>query len=204
MNSAGYYPFSDFSSRLTAPAPIRTRKSVFGNIRGMTTQPLRKVVADNVRRLQKAQPELQRQADLARAANVSQSSINRLLEGETNCLLITALEVAKAFGVSLYELIEEDGAKDKVEIDYDRSGYATLGAAEKERIAAFIKFTIANRDGDSASKASSTMRSKETLAPQAGNKRNAHGASESTLTKNALRANENIQHKPQRKRGSRG
>ncbi len=203
MNLAEYYPFSDFSSSLQAPNPIRPRESVFGKIFGMSNQPLRKIVADNVRRLQKRHPELERQADLARAAEVSQSSINRLLEGETNCLLITAVGVANAFGVSLYELIEEGGTAGGREIPYNRKRYAELSAAEKERIAAFIEFTIANRDRQMEPPAQPPMRSKDVLRHNTDHGSKARSASDNRLTTDALRANENLQHKP-RKRGTQG
>jgi len=192
MNPPGYYPFSDISASPSPSTSIRSRQSVFGKIASMN-RPLSKIVADNVLRLMNDSTELSRQVQLAKKAKLSQSSINRLVAGETDCLLITALQVAKSFGVSIYELIEEPKAHQAAELKYDRDRYSRLSESEKASIGAFIEFVMDNHDRGIHDTAVTKLNLHKSIIPAPAEKAARQSAIDTNLSNNALN-NKNDEH----------
>lgn len=201
LNTAEYYPFSDrFASWFVANA-IPQWISVFGKIAVMTKRPIREILADNVRRLMRERPALDTQPKLAAKAGMSQSSINRLLAGQTDALLVSVLDLAKALGVSVNDLIEEQAAPRTESIVYDRERYANLPAEEKAKIATFIEFVIATHASKTV-KSSDVLNIKESIKPTPERSARVQDASQKRLSRDALNTNENENHTTKRRRRS--
>lgn len=98
------------------------------------------IAADNLRRWMDGSKELCSQQKVADRAGVGQSTVNRLLRNEASVTIGNLASVAEAFGRRPYELLI-DRTDDSI-IQYDRSMYAALPAAEKEKINAFIEFVF--------------------------------------------------------------
>lgn len=191
MNVAPYYPHSDISASEIHTNTIRTPISVFGKIAGMKTRPVREILADNVRRLMRERPALDTQPKLAAKAGMSQSSINRLLAGQTDALLVSVLDLAKAFGVSVNELIEDPLAARNDVIAYDRQRYAELSEENKAKIATFIEFVIATSHIQPKSSSSTTLNTVESIEPSPVRRARVRDASQSSISRDALSTNEN-------------
>ncbi|MBK5120905.1 helix-turn-helix transcriptional regulator [Burkholderia sp. R-69980] len=157
----------------------------------MKTRPVREILADNVRRLMRERPALDTQPKLAAKAGMSQSSINRLLAGQTDALLVSVLDLAKAFGVSVNELIEDPLAARNDVIAYDRQRYAELSEENKAKIATFIEFVIATSHIQPKSSSSTTLNTVESIEPSPVRRARVRDASQSSISRDALSTNEN-------------
>lgn len=109
--------------------------------------PLKRILAQNVRRLMKGVPEVSTQAKLAVRARMSQSSIHRILNEDTEPEIETVGKLADAIGVPIGVLLTEfaeDGADMQFPISYEK--YSALPTSEKEKIKSFIEFIVASHD----------------------------------------------------------
>ncbi|MDR3386908.1 MAG: helix-turn-helix transcriptional regulator [Rudaea sp.] len=170
----------------------------------MKTRPVREILAENVRRLMRERPALDTQPKLAAKAGMSQSSINRLLSGQTDALLVSVLDLAKAFGVSVNELIEEPQATRNDVIAYDREHYAQLSEENKAKIATFIEFVIATSHTQPKSGSPAALNINESIPPSPERRARVRDASQSSISRDALSTNENQDHTKGRGRRTSG
>ncbi len=114
---------------------------------GMKT-PLKRVLAKNVKRLMGLVPEVATQAKLAARAHMSQSSVHRILNEDTEPEIETVQKLANAIGVSIAALLTEDQGEELTPFAHEK--YRALPSAEKEKIKAFIDFVIASHEAEKA------------------------------------------------------
>lgn len=108
-------------------------------------QSMRKLLADKVRLWMTRVPAADTQAKLSAKAGMSQSSVHRVLNLDTEPELITAYKLARAFGVTVAQLLsEDDQASGSTPFDLER--YARLPDGEKEKIKAFANFVFATHE----------------------------------------------------------
>lgn len=114
---------------------------------GMKT-PLKRVLAKNVKRLMGLVPEVATQAKLAARAHMSQSSVHRILNEDTEPEIETVQKLANAIGVSVAALLTEGQPDELPPLAQEK--YRALPVAEKEKIRAFIDFVIASHEAEKA------------------------------------------------------
>ncbi|MFM0660115.1 helix-turn-helix domain-containing protein [Paraburkholderia sediminicola] len=110
--------------------------------------PLKRVLAKNVKRLMGLVPEVATQAKLAARAHMSQSSVHRILNEDTEPEIETVQKLANAIGVSVATLLTEDQGDELPPFAHEK--YRALPLAEKEKIKAFIDFVIASHEAEKA------------------------------------------------------
>ncbi|WP_161803939.1 helix-turn-helix domain-containing protein [Gulbenkiania mobilis] len=99
---------------------------------------IRQAFANRLVSIMQATPEVGSQVRLAKAANLSQASIQRFLSLASSATIDNVAKLAEALGISPGELLEDPASR----IQYDRSAYALLSAEEKRGIELFVAFTI--------------------------------------------------------------
>jgi transcriptional regulator with XRE-family HTH domain len=107
-------------------------------------KPLKRILAENVKRLMLVVPEVATQAKLAARAHMSQSSIHRIINEDTEPEIETVGKLAEAIGVSIATLLTEGEGDDLSGIVHEK--YKALPHAEKEKIKSFIEFVIASHE----------------------------------------------------------
>lgn len=107
-------------------------------------KPLKGILAQNVKRLMQVVPEVATQAKLAARAHMSQSSIHRIINEDTEPEIETVGKLAEAIGVSIATLLTEGEGDDLPAIVHEK--YKALPYTEKEKIKSFIEFVIASHE----------------------------------------------------------
>ncbi|GKW21870.1 transcriptional regulator [Pectobacterium araliae] len=104
---------------------------------------IQEVVAKNLARWMDAHPDLNSQGSVAKAADIAQPTVGRILTKESSVSIKIIEAVARAFGRHGYELLIS--ADDPEVINYDKKKYARLSQDEKEQIEKFIEFMITTK-----------------------------------------------------------
>lgn len=99
-----------------------------------------KILSVNIFRLMNENPMLSSETKLAHAASVSQSTVHRILNMESSASISNISSIARAFGVSPFELIMD--SKDPRALIIDLKKYSMLSDYHKETIRNFIEFTF--------------------------------------------------------------
>ncbi|WP_213778859.1 helix-turn-helix transcriptional regulator [Caballeronia sp. dw_276] len=107
---------------------------------------MRALLAERTRTWMSRVPEAGTQAKLSARAGMSQSSIHRVLFQDTEPELDTAFKLASAFGITVAELLAEDGVDTDQRLPFDVERYQALPETEKEKIKAFAEFVIATHE----------------------------------------------------------
>jgi transcriptional regulator with XRE-family HTH domain len=110
--------------------------------------PLKRILAQNVKRLMPLVPEVSTQAKLAVRAHMSQSSVHRILNEQTEPEIETVGKLADAIGVSIGTLLSEGEDEGLPPVLQDR--LKKLPPEEREKIRAFIEFVIASHEAQKA------------------------------------------------------
>jgi transcriptional regulator with XRE-family HTH domain len=103
---------------------------------------LRERLADRLRDLMDAHPNLDTQTKLAAHSRVSQSTIQRLLALEQSATIDVLDRIAKAFRMSAWELIIPDLQSAKMTRDFSK-----LSDTDKQRLMHFMEFSLATDQG---------------------------------------------------------
>lgn len=101
---------------------------------------IRKHVAANLKRWMAADPNLDTQVKIAAASGVAQTTVSRILKGDTPATADILDAIAKAFRRDPGDLLTNNS---DVKVQYDLTKFARLPEYEKVRIEAFIKHVLA-------------------------------------------------------------
>jgi transcriptional regulator with XRE-family HTH domain len=151
---------------------------------GMKT-PLKRVLAQNVKRLMGLVPEVGTQAKLAARAHMSQSSVHRILNEDTEPEIETVQKLANAIGVSIAALLTENQEEELLPFAHEK--YRALPLAEKEKIKAFMDFVIASHE---AEKAGAPVTFSERLEPTPSTRAVAQKLAQRQISDHTLTSNE--------------
>lgn len=101
---------------------------------------IREILATNLRAWMKAaEGELSKQLGLSAKAGLAQSTIGRLLSCQNSANIDVVDQIAKAFGRTAAELLEDPAMR---HIQYDRCAYQRLSDTERDSIERYIVFVI--------------------------------------------------------------
>lgn len=115
-------------------------QTVEGELKHKYSGRLRITLARRIDDLMRAKPGVDTQMALARRSGVGQSTIGRILRAETAATIDNVEALAGALGVAPAQLLHDSGLSGVSESVPPE--FAHLPQAERERIAAFIHFTI--------------------------------------------------------------
>ncbi|MFU2317994.1 helix-turn-helix domain-containing protein [Rahnella sp. PCH160] len=109
-----------------------------------------RVVSENIANLMSKTPAFSTEAKLARAAEVSQSTIHRIINMETSASISNISSIARAFGLSPFELLLDRNDPRALLIDFNK--YSLLSEEEKKGISIFIEFVLSQSYASSVDK----------------------------------------------------
>ncbi|WP_147692717.1 helix-turn-helix domain-containing protein [Vogesella mureinivorans] len=101
---------------------------------------IRQILATNLRNwMNSAEGELGTQLGLSSKAGIAQSTIGRMLSCQNSANIDVVEQIARAFGRSASELLENPTSG---HIQYDRTGYDGLSTEDRSSIERYIAFVI--------------------------------------------------------------
>lgn len=159
---------------------------------------MRKLLADKVRLWMARVPEAGTQAKLAVRAKMSQSSIHRILMLGTEPELATAYKMASAFGITVSQLLADEGGDDVQSAPpFDLRRYAQLPEAEKEKIREFADFVMAKHSMESRP-AHATRTVQQTIKPNSDERALVERVTDRNLTTNTSATHETAKRNPRK------
>ncbi|MFM0432362.1 helix-turn-helix transcriptional regulator [Paraburkholderia aspalathi] len=104
---------------------------------------IRKHVAANLKRWMASDPNLDTQVKVATASKVAQTTVSRILKGETPATADILDAIAKAFRRDPGDLLTNNA---DMKVQYDVAKFARLPDYERVRIEAYIKHVLAEHE----------------------------------------------------------